>query len=150
MLRANLKCVFINPSLYDLSPIIFCCCNTRLIPNILVRISFSPLRKQVCVCVFFDSTWLLKDANQETAAEGELVENLQKLRKATHYRNELLRRAYRNQQPNAIYVNTPQSLDFWAKNKEAIPQHEMDISTHEHVGTSCSGRKRERSYRPIF
>jgi len=52
------------------------------------------------------------DANQETAAEGELVENLQKLKKTTHYRNELLRRAYRNQQPNAIYVNTPQRLTF--------------------------------------
>lgn len=109
-----------------------------------------PSLKEKCVYIVFASTRLLKDANQETAAEGELVENLQKLRKATHYRNDLLRRAYRNQQPNAIYVNTPQSLDFLAKNKEAIPQHEMDISTNEHVGTSCSCRKRERSYRPIF
>lgn len=45
----ELKCVFINPSLYDLSPIIFCCCYTRLIPNTPVRISFRPLKKSVCI-----------------------------------------------------------------------------------------------------
>lgn len=46
------------------------------------------------------------DANQELSSPLELAENLRKLEKATVARNELLRRAYRNQHPDARFVNS--------------------------------------------